>query len=247
MWKKEHREREAKLARKTKRYPSDMTDVEWAAVQPLLPRVAVRGRRRECDLREVANALRYLVRAGCGWRRDRFPPLRAVGPRLTRRNRVSGLARCARPALLAPRSTDQSAAWSCAWQSPRSATRASQFSHASRSARASVKTCSMACEPSTSSPLRRAKRTLLVCALTTSLTLQACSNDVPPVGDDTGPSGAYPPSCGVATLTGRVRVPLRAHSASARSGSTVPSASGVMRPAAMALRTAASDTPRCRA
>nr|WP_277814194.1 transposase [Ralstonia pseudosolanacearum] len=72
--KKEHREREAKLARKTKRYPSDMTDVEWAAVQPLLPRVAVRGRRRECDLREVANALRYLVRAGCGWRRDRFPP-----------------------------------------------------------------------------------------------------------------------------------------------------------------------------
>ncbi|MDC6286540.1 transposase [Ralstonia pseudosolanacearum] len=80
MWKKEHREREAKLARKTKRYPSDMTDVEWAAVQPLLPRVAVRGRRRECDLREVANALRYLVRAGCGWRRDRFPPARGGTP-----------------------------------------------------------------------------------------------------------------------------------------------------------------------
>ncbi|BEU72585.1 hypothetical protein MAFF211271_21400 [Ralstonia syzygii subsp. indonesiensis] len=34
MWKKEHREREAKQARKIKRYPSDMTDIEWAAVQP---------------------------------------------------------------------------------------------------------------------------------------------------------------------------------------------------------------------
>ncbi|CCF95769.1 putative transposase (fragment) [Ralstonia solanacearum K60] len=43
MWKKDHREREAKLARKSKRYPSDMTDVEWAAVQPLLPREAVRS------------------------------------------------------------------------------------------------------------------------------------------------------------------------------------------------------------
>ncbi|MGA3890410.1 transposase, partial [Ralstonia nicotianae] len=51
MWKKEHRECEAKLGRKTKRYPSDLTDIEWVAVQPLLPRAAVRGRRRECDLR----------------------------------------------------------------------------------------------------------------------------------------------------------------------------------------------------
>ena len=80
MWKKEDREREAKLARKTKRYPSDLTDIEWAAVQPLLPRAAVRGRRRECDLREVVNALRYLVRAGCGWRMlpHDFPPWQTV-------------------------------------------------------------------------------------------------------------------------------------------------------------------------
>ncbi len=80
MWKKEHREREAKLGRKTKRYPSDLTDIEWAAVQPLLPRAAVRGRRRECDLREVVNALRYLVRAGCGWRMlsHDFPPWQTV-------------------------------------------------------------------------------------------------------------------------------------------------------------------------
>ncbi|MGA4334005.1 IS5 family transposase, partial [Ralstonia nicotianae] len=80
MWKKEPREREAKLGRKTKRYPSDLTDIEWVAVQPLLPRAAVRGRRRECDLREVVNALRYLVRAGCGWRMlpHDFPPWQTV-------------------------------------------------------------------------------------------------------------------------------------------------------------------------
>ncbi|MGD7175656.1 IS5-like element ISRso1 family transposase, partial [Ralstonia pseudosolanacearum] len=29
MWKNEHRECEAKLGRKTKRYPSDLTDIEW--------------------------------------------------------------------------------------------------------------------------------------------------------------------------------------------------------------------------
>jgi hypothetical protein len=52
-----------------------------------------------------------------------------------------------------------------------------------------------------------------------------------------------------ATFTARVAVPLRgaselrAHSRSTRSASIVPSASGVIRPAAMALRTAASDTP----
>ncbi len=69
-------------------------------------------------------------------------------------------------------------------------TRAGQFNQASRSARASLKTCAMACERSTSSPLSQARRTLLVYALTTSLTVRACSSDVPPVGADAAPSGA---------------------------------------------------------
>ncbi|EHP39620.1 ISRSO1-transposase [Cupriavidus basilensis OR16] len=56
------------MAAKTKRYPSDLTDVEWAAMEGLLPKPAQRGRRRKADLREVINALRYLVRSGCGWR-----------------------------------------------------------------------------------------------------------------------------------------------------------------------------------
>ncbi|MFM0028405.1 IS5 family transposase [Paraburkholderia madseniana] len=80
MWKKEHQDRQAKLAKKTKRYPTDLTDVEWAAIKGLLPRASSRGRRRQCDLREVINALRYLMRAGCGWRMlpNDFPPWQTV-------------------------------------------------------------------------------------------------------------------------------------------------------------------------
>jgi transposase len=58
----------AKIARKTKRYPSDLTDEEWARIAPLMPKPGRRGRPREVAFREVINAVRYLVRSGCGWR-----------------------------------------------------------------------------------------------------------------------------------------------------------------------------------
>jgi len=70
----------AEIERKTKRYPTDLTDEEWARVAPLLPRRSKRGRPREVDLREIMNAIRYLVRTGCGWRmlpKD-FPPWETV-------------------------------------------------------------------------------------------------------------------------------------------------------------------------
>jgi transposase len=57
----------AKIEKKTKRYPSDLTDEEWERIAPLMPKPARRGRPREVDLREVINAVRYLVRSGCGW------------------------------------------------------------------------------------------------------------------------------------------------------------------------------------
>src|SRR3954465_6957577 len=56
---------------KRKSYPSDVTDQQWALVEPLLPRVKRRpapGRPREVDLREVVNALFYHAREGCFWR-----------------------------------------------------------------------------------------------------------------------------------------------------------------------------------
>jgi transposase len=58
----------ASIAKRTKRYPSDLIDEEWARIAPLLPQPERRGRKRETDLREVVNAIRYLVRSGCGWR-----------------------------------------------------------------------------------------------------------------------------------------------------------------------------------
>ena len=70
----------AEIERKTKRYLTDLTDEEWAMVEPVMPKLARTGRQREVDLREVVNAIRYLARAGCGWRmllKD-FPPWQTV-------------------------------------------------------------------------------------------------------------------------------------------------------------------------
>ncbi|GAB7551059.1 hypothetical protein NRB_05560 [Novosphingobium sp. 11B] len=58
----------AQIAKKTKRYPSDLADEEWDRLAPLMPKPGRRGRPREVDFREVINAVRYLVRSGCGWR-----------------------------------------------------------------------------------------------------------------------------------------------------------------------------------
>jgi putative transposase len=68
MWTREARGRMAAIERKTKRYPSDLTDEEWVRVAPLLPKPARRGRKPEVDLREVLNAIRYMTRSGGGWR-----------------------------------------------------------------------------------------------------------------------------------------------------------------------------------
>jgi transposase len=67
MWTERSRGRMVEITRKTKRYPSDLTDEEWEQIAPLMPRPGRRGRPREVDLREIINALRYLVRSGCGW------------------------------------------------------------------------------------------------------------------------------------------------------------------------------------
>ena len=56
----------AEIARKAKRCPSDLTDENWARIKPLVPKLSRRGRPPKVDLREVVNALRYLVRFGCG-------------------------------------------------------------------------------------------------------------------------------------------------------------------------------------
>jgi transposase len=68
MWTAKTRGRMAAIAKKTKRYPSDLTDEEWERMAPLMPAPGRTGRPRAIEFREVINAIRYLVRSGCGWR-----------------------------------------------------------------------------------------------------------------------------------------------------------------------------------
>lgn len=49
-------------------YPSDVTDEEWALVAPYLALCREDAGQREYPLRDVFNALRYVVRTGCQWR-----------------------------------------------------------------------------------------------------------------------------------------------------------------------------------
>ncbi|WP_432757307.1 transposase [Consotaella aegiceratis] len=58
----------ASIARKTKRYPTDLTDAEWTMIAPLLPKPAKRGRKPSVDMREIVSAIRYMTRSGGGWR-----------------------------------------------------------------------------------------------------------------------------------------------------------------------------------
>ena len=62
-----------------RRYQTDLSDDQWALLQPFLPMPARTGRPR-ADLREVVNGILYLVRSGCQWRLlpKCFPPWSTV-------------------------------------------------------------------------------------------------------------------------------------------------------------------------
>ena len=64
-----------------KRYPSDLTDLQWDNVEHLFPRGEGKiGRPRTYPLREIVNAALYLARGGCTWRMlpHDFPPWKTV-------------------------------------------------------------------------------------------------------------------------------------------------------------------------
>ena len=65
MWTDENRGR---YDRSKLRYPSDLTDAEWAYVEPLLPPAKHGGAKRTVNLREVVNGLLYVLSTGCQWR-----------------------------------------------------------------------------------------------------------------------------------------------------------------------------------
>jgi putative transposase len=49
-------------------YPSDVTDAQWALIEPHLPSEPGGGRPRKTDLRDVLDAIFYILRSGCQWR-----------------------------------------------------------------------------------------------------------------------------------------------------------------------------------
>jgi transposase len=65
MWKPEHR---LAADRRGLRYPSDLSDTEWALIAPFIPAARRGGRRRSVDVREVLDAIFYVLATGCQWK-----------------------------------------------------------------------------------------------------------------------------------------------------------------------------------
>ena len=64
MWTPDHRRA---ADRRGLRYASDLSDAEWALVEPLIPPAKRGGRPRDVNLREVLNAIFYVLSTGCQW------------------------------------------------------------------------------------------------------------------------------------------------------------------------------------
>jgi putative transposase len=63
-----------------KRYPTDLSDEEWSCIEPHLPAPSAPGRPRLHTLREILDAIFYIVRSGCAWRLlpHDFPPWKTI-------------------------------------------------------------------------------------------------------------------------------------------------------------------------
>lgn len=48
-------------------YPTDLSDAQWALIEPFMPVSKPVGRKIEVSVREVVNAILYVSRAGCQW------------------------------------------------------------------------------------------------------------------------------------------------------------------------------------
>jgi len=61
-------------------YPSDLSDQEWAQLEPFIPVVKAGGRPAKYPRRELVNAILYVLRSGGSWRMlpHEFPPWQSV-------------------------------------------------------------------------------------------------------------------------------------------------------------------------
>jgi transposase len=90
MWTNEHREAHKQSGNG---FPRDLTDSQWARLEPLVPAAKTGGRPRQTDMCAAMNAIFYLLRTGCPWRylpRGPFPPRSTVQhlPQVPARRRV---------------------------------------------------------------------------------------------------------------------------------------------------------------
>jgi transposase len=65
VWTSENR---CRYDRRHLRYESDLTEVEWSEVGPLIPPAKRGGNRRTVDIRQVTNGVMYILSTGCQWR-----------------------------------------------------------------------------------------------------------------------------------------------------------------------------------
>jgi transposase len=63
-----------------RRYPSDLTDVQWTILEPLVPAVRPGGRPAKHARREIVDAMLYVLRGGISWRSlpHEYPPWQTV-------------------------------------------------------------------------------------------------------------------------------------------------------------------------
>jgi transposase len=86
------------------KYPSDLTDDEWAYVEPLIPPAKRGGGKRRTDMRAVMNGVMCILSTGCQWRyipKD-FPPrstARRIHPAFPKRGPDAGTMDQVRPAV----------------------------------------------------------------------------------------------------------------------------------------------------
>ncbi len=64
MWTKKSR---GQYDRSKLRYPSDLTDEEWAFIEPLIPAAKAGGNKRTVDERNVVDGVMYILSTGCQW------------------------------------------------------------------------------------------------------------------------------------------------------------------------------------
>jgi transposase len=64
VWTSEHRRA---ADRRGLRYPSDLSDAEWALIEPMIPPAKRGGRKRSVNVREVLNGIFYVLSTGCQW------------------------------------------------------------------------------------------------------------------------------------------------------------------------------------